>query len=96
MVFYPVEITFGILGACLPILRPILHRKEYASRGSGQSFAMGQVPICGSRTELTREESRCTLPSESLTKGSARSYSRDTGGVVHRTESVSPVGLSDV
>lgn len=56
-ILYPVEITFGIIGACLPMLRPILHRKEYSrSRSydhSGQSLEMGRVRSpAGSRTGL--------------------------------------------
>ncbi|KAJ0104468.1 hypothetical protein J7T55_010934 [Diaporthe amygdali] len=52
---YPIEITFGILGACLPMLRPIFHRKEYGSRSSGNSYAMGPVRNAGSRTALTQD-----------------------------------------
>lgn len=56
---YPIEITFGILGACLPMLRPIFHRKEYPSRSSGHSrnsYAMGPVRNTGgSRTALTTD-----------------------------------------
>lgn len=52
-ILYPVEITVGILGACLPLLRPILHRKEYyASRASGNSFAMGHLQVSTSQTAL--------------------------------------------
>ncbi|POS68846.1 hypothetical protein DHEL01_v212760 [Diaporthe helianthi] len=51
-VLYPIEITFGILGACLPMLRPLFHRKEY-SRSSRNSYAMGPVRDAGSRTALT-------------------------------------------
>lgn len=54
-VLYPIEITFGILGACLPMLRPICHRKEYPSRSSGNSYSMGPVRNVGSRTALTQE-----------------------------------------
>lgn len=54
-VLYPIEITFGILGACLPMLRPICHRKEYPSRSSGNSYAMGPVRNAGSRTALTQD-----------------------------------------
>jgi hypothetical protein len=54
-VLYPIEITFGILGACLPMLRPIFHRKEYPSRSSGNSYAMGPVRNAGSRTALTSD-----------------------------------------
>lgn len=61
-VFYPIEITFGILGACLPMLRPILHRKEYSSRAGGQSYEMGPVRASGSgsgsRAALTQEETQ--------------------------------------
>lgn len=55
-VLYPIEITFGILGACLPMLRPICHRKEYPSRSSGNnSYSMGPVRNGGSRTALTQD-----------------------------------------
>lgn len=58
-VLYPIEITFGILGACLPMLRPICHRKEYPSRSSGSggnnSYSMGPVRNAGSRTALTQD-----------------------------------------
>ncbi|KAL2278752.1 hypothetical protein FJTKL_14203 [Diaporthe vaccinii] len=52
-VLYPIEITFGILGACLPMLRPICHRKEYPS--GNNSYAMGPVRNAGSRTALTQD-----------------------------------------
>lgn len=50
-ILYPVEVTFGILGACLPLLRPILHRKEYASRFS--SNRLGPIHNSSSQTALT-------------------------------------------
>lgn len=52
MILYPVEVTFGILGACLPLLRPILHRREYASRASGNSYGLGPVHLSSSQTAL--------------------------------------------
>lgn len=44
-ILYPVEIIFGIIGACLPMLRPIFHRKEYSGGydHSGQSVEMGRM-----------------------------------------------------
>ncbi|KUI60892.1 hypothetical protein VP1G_08073 [Cytospora mali] len=96
-VFYPVEITFGILGACLPMLRPILHRKEYASRASGQSIAMGRVRTSGSHAALTHEGSQIEgsqIPLESVHKGSADSFSREMDGMIQGTGSARPSGLS--
>lgn len=65
---YPVEITFGIVGACLPMLRPILHRKEYSGKydHSGPSLELGRVRSpAGSRTGLVQTLSR----ERSLSKG---------------------------
>lgn len=58
---YPVEITFGIIGACLPMLRPILHRKEYLGKydHSGLSVELGPVrSSAGSRTGLVQTVSQ--------------------------------------
>lgn len=58
---YPVEITFGIIGACLPMLRPILHRKDYSGKydHSGQSLELGRVRnSAGSRTGLVQTVSQ--------------------------------------
>lgn len=52
MLLYPVEVIFGILGACLPLLRPILHRREYASGVNRSSYGLGPVRVSSSQTAL--------------------------------------------
>lgn len=93
-VFYPIEITFGILGACLPMLRPILHRKEYTSRASGQSFAMGRVPTAGSQAALTNEES--LIRTDNVSDGSAHSFSREVDEAVQGAGPVRPPKSSSI
>lgn len=93
-VFYPIEITFGILGACLPMLRPILHRKEYTSRASGQSFAMGRVPTAGSQAALTHEES--LIRTDNVSDGSAHSFSREVDEAIQGAGSVRSTKVSSI
>lgn len=80
-VLYPVEITFGILGACLPMLRPIVHRKEYASRATGESYAMERGQNSGSQTALTHDGSHSLL--YSMHNRSLRQNSGEMDGVLY-------------